>query len=320
MNKLLHTATPLAIALAIATAGSAFAQSPTFTTGPASTKNPGLVACGPGSRTSAVGEIADASGKVWTVPAATRFGSAPMAPDLFNECGGTQLSGLSKLDLSNVPVMDAGGQEVFTAYIFADNHFELSVNGQLIAVDPVPFTPFNSNVVRFKANRPVTLAVMGVDWEENLGLGSERNRGRAYHPGDAGFVMQVRDAAGAVVAITDASWKAQTFYTSPLNTRGCLVIKGAVRDSTACSTQSVADGRAFSAAHWPIPDGWTAPQFVDAGWPNAMTFTNDTVGVDNKPAYTNFKAVFDDPAADAAFIWSSNLVLDNLVLMRKTFK
>jgi hypothetical protein len=216
--------------------------------------------------------------------------------------------------------MDAGGQEVFTACIFADNCFELSVNSQLIAVDPVPFTPFNSNMVQFKATRPVTLAVMGVDWEENLGLGSERNRGAAYHPGDAGFVMQVRDAAGAVVAITDASWKAQTFYTSPLNTRACLVIKGAMRDSTACSTQGVADGRAFSAAHWPIPDGWTAPQFVDAGWPNAVTFSNDTVGVGNKAAYTNFKAVFDDPAADAAFIWSSNLVLDNLVLMRKTFK
>lgn len=316
MNKFLHTAA----IMAIATATSAFAQAPAFTTGRATTKNPGLVECGKGSRVSAVGEIADASGKLWTVPAATRFGSAPPAADLFNECGGIQLSKLSKLDLSSVPVMDAGGPEVFTAYIFADNYFELSVNGTLIAVDPVPFTPFNSNVVRFKATRPVTLAIMGVDWEENLGLGSENNRGKAYHPGDAGFVMQVRDASGAVVAITDATWKAQTFYTAPLNTRECLVLKGLVRDSSACSTQGVDDGRSFSAAHWPLPTSWTAPSFDDSGWPNAVTFTNETVGVDNKTAYTNFTAVFDDPAADAAFIWSSNLVLDNLVLMRKTFK
>lgn len=32
----------------------------------------------------------------------------------------------------------------------------------------------------------------------------------------------------------------------------------------------------------------------------------------------NFRDVFDDPAVDADFIWSSNLVLDNLVLMRRT--
>lgn len=37
-----------------------------------------------------------------------------------------------------------------------------------------------------------------------------------------------------------------------------------------------------------------------------------------KPSYTNFTEVFDAPGADARFIWSSNLVLDNLVLLRKT--
>ncbi len=47
-----------------------------------------------------------------------------------------------------------------------------------------------------------------------------------------------------------------------------------------------------------------------------MTFTNDTVGVDNKRSYTNFTDIFDGSRADAEFIWSSNLVLDNLVLMR----
>ncbi len=315
MNTLLRTA---AIFAAVTTA--ALAQDAAFTTGPATTTNPGLVECGPGSRISAVGEIADESGTLWVVPAATQYGTAPMAADLFNQCGGTQLSGLSELELSSVPVLDGGGSEEFTAYIFADNYFELNVNGTLLAVDPVPFTPFNSNVVRFKANRPVTLAIMGVDWEENLGLGSENNRGKAYHPGDAGFVMQVRDASGAVVAITDGTWKAQTFYTAPLDTRECLVIDGADRDSSACATQGVDDGTSFSAAHWPLPEGWTEPDFDDSGWPDAVTFTNETVGVDNKTAYTNFTAVFDDPTADAAFIWSSNLVLDNLVLMRKTFE
>ena len=60
--------------------------------------------------------------------------------------------------------------------------------------------------------------------------------------------------------------------------------------------------------------------FGDSGWPAAKTFTNDTVGVDNKRSYTNFKDIFDTNGADAEFIWSSNLVLDNLVLLRKTVK
>ena len=76
----------------------------------------------------------------------------------------------------------------------------------------------------------------------------------------------------------------------------------------------------FSAAHWPLPDDWVMSEFDDSIWPAASTFTNDTVSVDNKRAYTNFTEVFDTPGADADFIWSSNRVLDNLVLLRKTFE
>jgi hypothetical protein len=60
-----------------------------------------------------------------------------------------------------------------------------------------------------------------------------------------------------------------------------------------------------------------AADFDDSSWPAAATYSNDTVGVDNKPGYTNFTDVFDAPDSDAQFIWSSNLVLDNLVLLRK---
>lgn len=47
--------------------------------------------------------------------------------------------------------MDAGGTEEFLGYIFADNDFELCVNGEHLAVDAVPFTKFKSNVVRVGA-------------------------------------------------------------------------------------------------------------------------------------------------------------------------
>ena len=305
--------------LATASIG-ASAQEATFTTGLATEINPGLFDCGPKSRASAVGEITSDDGTVWTVPAATNYGLVPFASDLFNECGGDQFGSLEELDLNSVPVLDAGGDEEFVAYIFADNYFELHVNGTLIAVDEVPFTKFNSNVVRFKADRPVTLAVMMVDWEENLGLGSENNRGKAFHPGDGGLVAHVQDASGATVALTDDSWRAQTFYTSPLNDRDCLVVNGQSRDSSACSVEGVDDARGYSAAHWAVPTDWMMPAFDDNDWPNAVTFTNDTVGVKNKKAFTNFADVFDTPGADADFIWSSHLVLDNVVLLRKTIE
>ena len=134
---------------------------------------------------------------------------------------------------------------------------------------------------------------MGVDWEKRLGLGFEQFRGAPFHQGDAGLVAVIKDAAGETVAITDRSWKAQTFYTAPLKTKDCLVLKGAIRDSSKCSTEDTADGTAYFAAHWPIPQHWAASDFDDRGWPNAVTFTNDSVGVDNKSAYTNFTDLFD---------------------------
>ncbi len=153
--------------------GEGTAKDASYSTGLAQETQAGLVDCGSGSRISAVGTITSNDGKAWTVPAKTHFDTAPKATDLHNECGGETLANLEALDLASVPLMDAGGNEEFTFYIFADNYFELYVNGKLLAVDPVPFTPFNSNVVRFKASRPVTIALMGVDWEENPGIGSE---------------------------------------------------------------------------------------------------------------------------------------------------
>ncbi|WP_413691571.1 hypothetical protein [Psychromonas sp. KJ10-2] len=77
--------------------------------------------------------------------------------------------------------IDADG-EVVTAYIFADNYFEMYINGIAVGKDPVPFTKFNSNIVQFKVKKPFDIAILAVDWEENLGTGTESNRGASAHP------------------------------------------------------------------------------------------------------------------------------------------
>jgi hypothetical protein len=308
----------------IASCNMAFAQQPSFTKGRALTTDPGLFNCGPSARVSAVGTIKSEDGKMWTVPADTNFKTAPKASDLYNECTGKKPAKISDVDLSAVPILDAGGNkesvEEFVAYLFADNYFEFYVNGKLLAVDPVPFTPFNSNIIRFKARWPLTLALKLVDWEENLGLGSEKGRGSNFQPGDGGIVIHLKNAAGKTVAITDKTWRAQTFYTGPLKDRSCLKVAGQKRDSAACDTSAAQDGTSFSSAFWPMPPNWMATDFDDSSWPAAVTFTNETVGIDSKPAYTNFTDIFDAPGNDAQFIWSSNLILDNLVLVRKTIK
>ena len=265
-----------------------------------------------GARVSGVGKITATDQTEWVVPADTKYETGPKASDLFNECSGVRLNNISELDIDNVPVVeiDADG-DIITGYIFADNYFELYINGTLVAIDPVPFTPFNSSVARFQVKKPYTIAVMLVDWEENLGLGSEENRGDPYHAGDGGFIASFSDGT-----VTDGSWKAQTFYIAPLaNPDDVTELQDGTRSTTGVTTEPGCDASCY-AVHYPIPSDWTSTTFDATAWPSATVYTEATVGVDNKPSYTNFTSQFS--GAGAEFIWSSNLVLDNLVLVRKT--
>lgn len=133
-----------------------------------------------GVRVAALGTITSTDNKTWALPADVNFTNAafPFASDLYNSYvsghGYANSSTASAaLSSSNIVTVDADG-EVFTAYIFGDNYFEMYVNGVPVGKDPVPYTDFNSCIVRFKAKKPFTVAVKCLDWEENLGLGTEK--------------------------------------------------------------------------------------------------------------------------------------------------
>ena len=117
------------------------------------------------------------------------------------------------LNVNSVPIVeiDADG-EVITAYFFGDNYAEMFVNGQVIAVDPVPYWPFNTSAMRFKVKRPFLAGVKMIDWSENLGLGSELMRGVPFHTGDGGFVAIYKDKNGDVITTTDENWKVKPYY------------------------------------------------------------------------------------------------------------
>lgn len=308
--------------LASTIASAQYTGTGSVTQGEATTTIPKLFEC-TGGRPTAVGTITANDASTWTVPAKVNFtdNSVPFASDLYNQCVGatyrTTTEALSQLTGSDIVAVDADG-ELITAFVFSDNYFELSINGQIIAKDKVPFTPFNSSIVRFRVKRPFTIAMLLVDWEEHLGLGSENNNGVLYHPGDGGMVAFFRNEAGEVVAITNGAWRAQTFYTAPIKDLSCPKEVGTQRLSSSCNMDDTNDGSRYYALHWPIPENWSSPSFNDTEWPFATTYTNAEIGVNNKPAYTNFTDVFDAPSHDAQFIWSSNVVLDNCVITRYT--
>ncbi len=284
--------------------------SASITQGLAKTVKANLFECANGrSRVVGVGEVTDSTGKVWTVPAQNHFLTATKAIDLYEECAKVTPKSIAKVDEDAVPivVIDEAGEEI-TGYIFADNYFELYINGQLVAIDSVPFTPFNSSIVKFKVSRPYTIAVKVIDWEERLGLGTESNRGKEYHPGDGGFIASFSDGT-----VTSSDWQAQTFYTSPIYDLSCLSEVDGQRLSTGCSTEGTNDGENAFAAHWQTPDGWMNPEFDTFLWPKATLYTGDEIGVKNKGAYMNFIDKFS--GAGESFIWSTNVVLDNEVLL-----
>lgn len=295
----------------------AAAEQASFSQGRGTTVIPKLYECA-GGRPTPVGTVKSSDGRTWTVPAENNFERGPKAADLYNQCNNVRPASLAEVDINKVPVVevDADG-EVIAGHVMADNYFELYVNGKLIGVDAVPFTPFNSAVVRFRVKKPYTIAVKLVDWEENLGLGSESGGGGGgFHPGDAGFIARFSDGT-----ITDASWKVQSFYIAPLASPADVIERGNVHDTSKLGrtypqapTQAACAENCY-AAHYPIPADWAARNFNDGTWPAAVLFTRQEMGL-GQPAFTNVADAF----GDAQVIWSLNLVYDDLVLARKTVR
>ncbi|MDQ4134585.1 MAG: hypothetical protein M3158_00210 [Pseudomonadota bacterium] len=268
-------------------------------------------------RISAVGTITTTDGTTLTVPAETGYQKEKKLADLFNECNNTTPQRLGEVDLDKVPAVeiDADG-EVVTGYIVADNYFEVYVNGKLVGVDAVPFTPFNSAIVRFKAKRPYTYALKLVDWEEKLGVGMEKMPDNDWHPGDGGVIARFSDGT-----VTDSTWKAQSFYIAPLASPDDVVEKGSVHDTTKLGRTHPLKNKPTCqekcyAVHYPMPDNWAAAAFDDNRWPRAYEYTDEDVGVTTLTAYTRYPEAFEG----ARWIWTSNLVYDNVVLARKTVR
>jgi hypothetical protein len=271
---------------------------------PVCTFKPASMAIQPDVFPVSAGIVVSTDGKEWVVPGPVADG--PFAVDLYNDCTMAGDNPEWEKQLEEV-VIDKDGVDI-TGFIFADNFYELYVNGRIVARDSIGMTPFNSTVVRFRAKYPMTYAIKAIDWETRHGLGMEY---QPYNIGDGGFIAYFSDGNG-----THADWRAETFYIAPLDDPQCVRTKGG-RDSSFCS-QAVRPACAQSkpescmAVHFPIPDGWTMPGFKDSAWPHAIVWR--PIEVSFYRAYVNYAKRF----GDAEFIWTRNIRLDNLVLARYT--
>ena len=162
-----------------------------------------------------------------------------------------------------------------------------------------------------------------VDWEDHMGLGMEvfpwphSAATRDWYPGDGGLIARFSDGT-----VTDGTWKAQTFFFGPLVDPKEVVERGNVHDTPRLGGRTHPFARKPDcqdkcyAVHYPIPANWQSPRFNDTNWPRAWEFTDQEIGVTSLPAYTRYPELF----GDARWIWTQNLVLDNVVIARKTVR
>ena len=193
-----------------------------------------------------------------------------------------------------------------------------SAVGQITATDGTVIT-----CLLYTSPSPYTMAFLLVDWDEHLGLGMEQfpvpvtPATSQWYPGDGGLIARFSDGT-----MTDSSWKAQTFFIAPLVDPKEVVERGNIHDTPNLGGRTHPFARKPDcrekcyAVHYPIPENWQSPRFNDTNWPRAWEFTDQEIGVTALPAYTRYPELFDG----ARWIWTQNLVLDNVVIARKTVR
>ncbi|SLN45859.1 hypothetical protein PSA7680_02339 [Pseudoruegeria aquimaris] len=191
--------------------------------------------------------------------------------------------------------------EPFSADVWADNWFELRVNGQQVAEDSVPITTersFNAESFSFEAERPFVLGLVAKDFKEN-DTGLEYIGTARQQMGDGGVILQIFDATGAVAAVSDSSWQCLVIHHAPVE-KSCETVDTPVAGEGACD---------FTASD--EPQGWDQPGFDASGWQAASLYSEAEVSP--KMGYDTI-----DWDASAQLIWGPDLEQDNTILCRLT--
>ncbi len=198
-------------------------------------------------------------------------------------------------------VTSAVSAETFYADVWADNWFAMRINGTQVAEDSVPITTersFNAESFAFKAERPFVIGLIAKDFKEN-DTGLEYIGTRRQQMGDGGVIVQIKDAAGKSVAVSNSGWQCLVIHTAPLN-KSCADERTPVAGQGACGFEAMGE-----------PSGWDLAQFDASSWPDASEYSERDVGP--KDGYDRIS--WD---RNAQLIWGPDLEQSNTILCRVT--
>jgi hypothetical protein len=174
-------------------------------------------------------------------------------------------------DTPFIEVDVAPGEELvtITGVIYADNYFEFFVNGELIAVDPVDFTPHQAVGVSFQVplGTTPTYAILASDFATNSGY--EYTMTNNPQLGDGGLIASFSDGT-----VTGDSWKCFTVLYGPTEASeqaGC--------DKNNLDLCLITDSG--------MPANWAAVGYDDSTWAQATEHTAADVGWGRTPTYSN---------------------------------
>jgi len=189
--------------------------------------------------------------------------------------------------------------ETFTADVWADNWFEMRINGLQVAEDSVPITTersFNAESFGFEADRPFVIGLVAKDFKEN-DSGLEYIGTRRQQMGDGGLILQVKDGSGVPVVVSNSEWQCLVIHNAPLD-KACEREANPVAGEGTCAFQ-VRDE----------PSGWDQAGFDASDWPKASVYSEREVSP--KGGYDRI-----DWSDDARLIWGPDLEQSNTLLCR----
>lgn len=189
--------------------------------------------------------------------------------------------------------------ETYSGDVWADNWFELRVDGVQVAEDSVPITTersFNAENLSFTAEPPFVIGLVAKDFIEN-DTGLEYIGTSRQQMGDGGVILQMSNSAGETVAVSDRSWKCLVIHIAPLD-KSCESVSDPVAGEGACGFEKSEE-----------PEGWDRAGFDATHWVQASVYSS--AQVDPKGGYRDVG--WDE---DAQFIWGPDLETSNTVLCR----
>ncbi|MEP3639861.1 MAG: PEBP family protein [Paracoccaceae bacterium] len=189
--------------------------------------------------------------------------------------------------------------EKLSADVWADNWFEMRIDGVQVAEDSVSITTersFNAESFSFEAERPFVIGLVAKDFKEN-DTGLEYIGTRRQQMGDGGVILQITDEAGELVAVSNDGWQCLVTHSAPLD-KSCEGSSDPVAGDGACTFETSEE-----------PDGWDTADFDASDWPQADVYSAHQV--DPKQGYDEIRW-----ADSAELIWGPDLEQSNTVLCR----